>query len=111
LLLGRSRISHGYEALDAQSGARNELGGTKAPFLPYWRLLQDSTLLGFEDAQIGLGYLGGFVPGPHPLVSRYSFLSISMPTSPGMAFAKVRQMTLHLSSKRNVEQLISYPPN
>jgi hypothetical protein len=61
LLLGRSRISHGYEALDAQSGARNEVGATKAPFLPYWRLLRDSTLLGFKDAQIGLGYLGGFV--------------------------------------------------
>lgn len=61
LLLGRSRMFHSYEALDAQSGARNELGATKAPFLPYWRLLQDSTLLGFKDAQIGLGYLGGFV--------------------------------------------------
>jgi MFS family permease len=31
------------------------------PFLPYWRLLLDSTILGFKDAQIGLGYLGGFV--------------------------------------------------
>ena len=33
----------------------------EAPFLPYWRLLLDSTILGFKDAQIGLGYLGGFV--------------------------------------------------
>ena len=30
-------------------------------FQPYWRLLFDSTILGFKDAQIGLGYLGGFV--------------------------------------------------
>jgi hypothetical protein len=30
-------------------------------FLPYHRLLLDSTRLGFTDAQIGLGYLGGFV--------------------------------------------------
>lgn len=34
---------------------------TKGPFLPYWKLLLHSTLLGFKDAQIGLGYLGGFV--------------------------------------------------
>lgn len=33
----------------------------KPRFLPYWRLLLSSTLLGFKDAQIGLGYLGGFV--------------------------------------------------
>lgn len=30
-------------------------------FLPYWRLLKDSVLLGFRDPNIGLGYLGGFV--------------------------------------------------
>jgi MFS family permease len=29
--------------------------------MPYWKLLLDSTVLGFKDAQIGLGYLGGFV--------------------------------------------------
>ncbi|TGO57047.1 hypothetical protein BCON_0070g00190 [Botryotinia convoluta] len=30
-------------------------------FQPYWTLISDSTILGFKDAQIGLGYLGGFV--------------------------------------------------
>lgn len=34
---------------------------THIAFLPYWRLVLDSVLLGFQDAQIGLGYLGGFV--------------------------------------------------
>lgn len=34
---------------------------TPAVFLPYYRLLIDSTILGFKDAQIGMGYLGGFV--------------------------------------------------
>lgn len=34
---------------------------TPAAFLPYFRLLIDSTILGFKDAQIGMGYLGGFV--------------------------------------------------
>ena len=29
--------------------------------LPYWRLLVDSLLLGFQDRQVGLAYLGGFV--------------------------------------------------
>lgn len=29
--------------------------------LPYWRLLRDSVELGFTDANIALGYLGGFV--------------------------------------------------
>ncbi|QSZ30631.1 hypothetical protein DSL72_000189 [Monilinia vaccinii-corymbosi] len=28
---------------------------------PYWKLISDSTVLGFKDAQIGLGYVGGFV--------------------------------------------------
>lgn len=30
-------------------------------FQPYWRLISESTILGFRDAQIGLGYVGGFV--------------------------------------------------
>ncbi|KAF5873692.1 putative major facilitator superfamily transporter protein [Botrytis fragariae] len=30
-------------------------------FQSYWTLISDSTILGFKDAQIGLGYLGGFV--------------------------------------------------
>jgi F0F1-type ATP synthase assembly protein I len=58
LLLGKSPSSQGYQAT-----AQSEDGETvtRAPFLPYWRLLIDSTMLGFKDAQIGLGYLGGFV--------------------------------------------------
>jgi hypothetical protein len=35
--------------------------GHQTKFLPYWRLLLDSTVLGFQDGQIGLGYLGGFI--------------------------------------------------
>ena len=61
LLLGRSPSSDGYEALNVQPETRDRLGMVRAPFLPYWRLLLDSILLGFKDAQIGLGYLGGFV--------------------------------------------------
>lgn len=61
LLFGRSHSSDGYEALDAQPGTQGRLGPSRVPFLPYRRLLLDSTLLGFKDAQIGLGYLGGFV--------------------------------------------------
>ncbi|PBP28749.1 major facilitator superfamily transporter [Diplocarpon rosae] len=56
LLLGKVSSS-GYEPL--ASGENHS--ATRVPFLPYWRLLLDSTALGFEDAQIGLGYLGGFV--------------------------------------------------
>lgn len=59
LLLGKSP-SHDYEALPSDD-VRAGPGTARTPFLPYWRLLLDSTLLGFKDAQIGLGYLGGFV--------------------------------------------------
>ncbi|PMD34013.1 MFS transporter-like protein [Hyaloscypha variabilis F] len=61
LLLGKSPSSDGYKALNAHPENQEHLNTTKAPFLPYWRLLLDSILLGFRDAQIGLGYLGGFV--------------------------------------------------
>ncbi|KAM3077310.1 hypothetical protein ACMFMG_006659 [Clarireedia jacksonii] len=55
LLLGKSvpRDSHAREPNGFEHG-RDE-------FQPYWILLRDSTALGFKDAQIGLGYLGGFV--------------------------------------------------
>ncbi|TVY93035.1 hypothetical protein LAWI1_G001635 [Lachnellula willkommii] len=59
LLLGKSP-SHDYEALPSDD-IQGQSRAVKAPFLPYWKLLLDSTLLGFKDAQIGLGYLGGFV--------------------------------------------------
>ncbi|KAH8663516.1 MFS transporter-like protein [Tricladium varicosporioides] len=58
LLLGKSP-SHKYQGIPSEDGAI--LSTKRAPFLPYWRLLLDSTVLGFKDAQIGLGYLGGFV--------------------------------------------------
>lgn len=35
--------------------------GPTETFFPYWQLLVESALLGFKDAQIGLGYLGGFI--------------------------------------------------
>jgi hypothetical protein len=64
LLLGRPKIGHEYQAIsngtNGHEGNGDE-GKSIAPFLPYWRLLLDSTVLGFKDAQIGLGYLGGFV--------------------------------------------------
>ncbi|OWP00751.1 MFS transporter [Marssonina coronariae] len=56
LLLGRAPSSV-YQPLASDENHR----ATRVPFLSYWRLLLDSTALGFEDAQIGLGYLGGFV--------------------------------------------------
>jgi hypothetical protein len=60
LLLGRSPSSQGYQAApQSEDDEPTETPG--APFLPYWKLLLDSTVLGFKDAQIGLGYLGGFV--------------------------------------------------
>jgi MFS family permease len=59
LLLGKS-LSHEYEAVPSDETQRQP-NVTRALFLPYWRLLLDSTVLGFKDAQIGLGYLGGFV--------------------------------------------------
>lgn len=37
------------------------LEGQTSTLLPYWRLLFDSSILGIQDARIGLGYLGGFV--------------------------------------------------
>ncbi|KAH8595669.1 MFS transporter-like protein [Bisporella sp. PMI_857] len=57
LLFRSTSSSQGYEAAP-QNEAQE---ATRAPFLPYWRLLIDSTILGVKDAQIGLGYLGGFV--------------------------------------------------
>lgn len=57
LLLGRS--PHKYQGVPSEEGI--EAVTKRVPFLPYWRLLLDSTVLGFKDAQIGLGYLGGFV--------------------------------------------------
>ncbi|KAF7930939.1 hypothetical protein BELL_0049g00270 [Botrytis elliptica] len=53
LLLGRpiARDTVGH------SGGREDT----EKFQPYWTLISDSTILGFKDAQIGLGYLGGFV--------------------------------------------------
>lgn len=56
LLLGKTS-SHEY----APIGTEDEYVPPRSAFLPYWRLLLDSTILGFKDAQIGLGYLGGFV--------------------------------------------------
>jgi MFS family permease len=58
LLLGKTPVSGTFEEL---SRGDQETEVTRPAFLPYWRLLLDSTLLGFNDAQIGLGYLGGFV--------------------------------------------------
>jgi hypothetical protein len=60
LLLGWSPTSQGYQAAP-QSEDQEVTETPRAPFLPYWKLLLDSTVLGFKDAQIGLGYLGGFV--------------------------------------------------
>lgn len=51
----------GYSRLPQGVGHTVDHNGQPVEFLPYWRLLLDSTLLGFQDSQIGLGYLGGFV--------------------------------------------------
>ncbi|TVY43358.1 hypothetical protein LSUB1_G002509 [Lachnellula subtilissima] len=59
LLLGKYP-SHDYEAVPSDD-TQGQSRAVNPPFLPYWKLLLDSTLLGFKDAQIGLGYLGGFI--------------------------------------------------
>ena len=58
LLLGKSGSAAYHIASQSDT---LEHDPTEPPFLPYWRLLLDSSLLGLKDAQIGLGYLGGFV--------------------------------------------------
>ena len=58
LLFGMAPAAHGYEAAPQSEDYAEP---TRKPFLPYRRLLLDSTVLGFRDAQIGLGYMGGFV--------------------------------------------------
>jgi MFS family permease len=60
LLLGRES-SDGYQTLSSRDDTHSGTQPGRVKFLPYWRLLLDSTILGFKDAQIGLGYLGGFV--------------------------------------------------
>lgn len=59
LLLGKSPTAEGYR--EASQSEDQEQTSPSTPFFPYWKLLLDSTALGFADAQIGLGYLGGFV--------------------------------------------------
>lgn len=56
----------GWRLLLGRPIARDTVGrpGGRADtekFQPYWTLISDSIILGFKDAQIGLGYLGGFV--------------------------------------------------
>ncbi|TEY62632.1 hypothetical protein BOTCAL_0159g00030 [Botryotinia calthae] len=56
----------GWRLLLGRPIARDTVGrpGGRADtekFQSYWTLISDSTILGFKDAQIGLGYLGGFV--------------------------------------------------
>ncbi|RFU24857.1 hypothetical protein B7463_g11482, partial [Scytalidium lignicola] len=61
LLLGKSTANQEYQTSNLSSENNNEFSNQRNEFLPYWRLLFDSTILAFKDAQIGLGYLGGFV--------------------------------------------------
>ncbi|CAD6442871.1 33246b01-5900-4ad3-9b0a-afae7ee6c875 [Sclerotinia trifoliorum] len=56
LLLGRPIVKDTVDG-DHSHGGREDT----EKFQPYWKLISDSTILGFQDAQIGLGYLGGFV--------------------------------------------------
>lgn len=56
----------GWRLLLGRPIARDTVGHSEGredteKFQPYWTLISDSTILGFKDAQIGLGYLGGFV--------------------------------------------------
>ncbi|TGO30483.1 hypothetical protein BPAE_0005g00790 [Botrytis paeoniae] len=58
--------SKGWRLLLGRPIARDTVGHpggreNTEKFQPYWTLISDSTILGFKDAQIGLGYLGGFV--------------------------------------------------
>ncbi|ESZ98055.1 hypothetical protein SBOR_1586 [Sclerotinia borealis F-4128] len=56
LLLGRPVVRDTAEVVYSHHGREDT-----EKFQPYWKLITDSTILGFKDAQIGLGYLGGFV--------------------------------------------------
>ncbi len=58
LLLDKPLKHQGYEPVATDE--EEPLPATPK-FLPYWQLLLDATRLGFSDAQIGLGYIGGFV--------------------------------------------------
>ena len=61
LLLGRSPSALENQAAPQSENSDSSEDEAETPLLPYWKLLLDSTLLAFQDAQIGLGYLGGFV--------------------------------------------------
>lgn len=52
-------LAEGRSGLSASASA-SAATATAGP-VPYWRLLRDSVRLGFTDADIALGYLGGFV--------------------------------------------------
>ncbi|KAG4030499.1 hypothetical protein MFRU_012g02320 [Monilinia fructicola] len=56
LLLGRPVVRDTVEFDHPHHGRENT-----EKFQPYWKLMSDSTILGFKDARIGLGYVGGFV--------------------------------------------------
>ena len=55
-----TRASARYEAIPSEDCGIDETRRSDV-FLPYWRLLLDSTILGFTDSNIGLAYVGGFV--------------------------------------------------
>lgn len=56
LLLGQISSSNENETSHGQQN-----GKEITQYLPYWRLLHDSLMLGCQDIDIGLGYAGGFV--------------------------------------------------
>ncbi|KAI9873022.1 MAG: hypothetical protein M1830_000925 [Pleopsidium flavum] len=63
--------SKGWKAIYKGSGIRDDMTQHDTPALPYWRLFLDSVTLGFENGDVGLAYLGGFV-------ARASSVSISL---------------------------------
>ncbi len=122
LLLGWSKAGRDYQSVS--NGVNGHVYGsertTETPFLPYWRLLFDSTVLGFKDAQIGLGYLGGFVARASsvgislfiPLYINAYFISNGFckgsPTDPSPELKKECRAAYTLSSElTGISQLIA----
>ncbi|KAK0630838.1 hypothetical protein B0T17DRAFT_490737 [Bombardia bombarda] len=55
------RMLFGLRGAAPDGSASDRLPSPKHKILPYYHLLADSIRLGFTDAEIALGYLGGFV--------------------------------------------------
>jgi hypothetical protein len=108
LLFEKSPPSHGYQTA---SQLNDQDGISAETFLPYWRLLLDSTMLGYSDARIGLAYVGGFVARASSVgISLFIPLYINAYFFRN-GFCQGSRMALLQSSRRNAERRTCSPPN